>query len=294
MHETGDPAGVRAWSRAARAGGRRVGFVPTMGFLHDGHLRLVDHARAHADAVAMSIFVNPLQFGPNEDYARYPRDIPRDRAMAEERGVECLFVPEAGDIYRREAAVRVSPGSLAAHLCGPFRPRHFEGVLTIVAKLFHLVEPDVAVFGRKDAQQAAMVRRMVADLDFPVEIVVAPTVREADGLALSSRNPYLSTDERRSALALSRGLDAGHEAFRRGAREGTAIVNAVAAVVQRDPAVNVEYIEAVDPDGLAPVATASDTTLLAMAARIGKTRLIDNIILGQGLAGDERLGGTRG
>ncbi|MSR06937.1 MAG: pantoate--beta-alanine ligase [Gemmatimonadetes bacterium] len=290
MLETGDPRVVRTWSRAARTGGRRVGFVPTMGFLHEGHLRLVDVAHSHANAVAMSIFVNPLQFGPTEDFARYLRDIPRDRTMALERGVECLFVPEGKDIYRREAVVRVSPGSLAGHLCGPFRPGHFEGVLTVVAKLFHIVEPDVAVFGRKDAQQAALVRRMVADLDFPVEIVVVPTVREADGLALSSRNAGLSADERRSALALSRGLDAAHEAFRRGERDGTAIVNAVAGVVRKEPAANVEYIEAVDPETLGPVAAVSEATLVALAVRVGKTRLIDNVILGQGLAGDERLG----
>jgi len=252
-----------------------------MGFLHEGHLRLVDHARARADVVALSIFVNPLQFGPTEDFAKYPRD-----------GVDCLFVPEAKNIYPEDAVVRVNPGNLALHLDGPFRPGHFEGVLTVVAKLFHLVEPDVAVFGRKDAQQAVMVRRMAADLDFPLEIVVAPTVREPDGLALSSRNTYLSPAERRSALALSRGLEAGHEAFRRGERAGAAIVRATAAVIHAEPALKPEYIEAVDPEALVPAATVSDDTLLCVAARVGKTRLIDNVILGTGLAGDERVGGV--
>lgn len=292
MQQITDPAAVRAWSRAA---GGRIGFVPTMGYLHEGHLRLVDLAVARANVVAMSIFVNPLQFAPGEDYERYPRDLARDSAMARGRGVSCLFVPEVGDMYPRgEALVRATPTSLGAHLCGPFRPGHFEGVLTVVAKLFHLVEPDVAVFGRKDAQQAAMVRRMVADLDFPVEIVVAPTVREADGLALSSRNQYLSAAERASAVALSRGLDAGHATFRGGARDATAIIGAVEAVMRREPSLRVEYIEAVHPDTLAPVSAAADDTLLAIAARIGKTRLIDNVILGRGLAGDERLGAAGG
>jgi len=256
-----------------------------MGFLHEGHLRLVDEARQHADVVAMSIFVNPLQFGPNEDFERYPRDIPRDRAMAQSRGVDCLFVPEHRSVYPQEAAIRVSPGALAAHLCGPFRPGHFEGVLTVVAKLFHLVEPDVAVFGQKDAQQATMIRRMVEDLNFPLEIIVSPTVREHDGLALSSRNAFLSPDERRAAVALSRGLAAGHEAFRRGTTEGTRVVAAAAEVVRAEPLLRPEYIEAVDPRTLAPVERVGDDTLLALAARVGKTRLIDNVVLGRGLAG---------
>lgn len=292
MQEINDPAAVRAWSRSVRAHGGRVGFVPTMGSLHEGHLRLVEHAASRVDRVALSIFVNPLQFGPGEDFAHYPRDLVRDRAMARDRGVDCLFVPEARDVYRNETLVRVHPGRLAAHLCGPFRPGHFEGVLTVVAKLFHMVEPDVAVFGRKDAQQAAMVRRMAADLDFPLEIVVAPTVREADGLALSSRNSYLSADERRRAVALSSGLEAGHAAFRSGTRDARAVVRTVDDVVRAEPALRVEYVEAVDPETLAPVATVADDTLLAIAARIGKTRLIDNIILGRGLAGDERLRGA--
>ena len=291
MLEVRDGAAVREWSREARAKGHRVGFVPTMGALHEGHLRLVDHAAARADVVAMSIFVNPLQFAPGEDYARYPRNLARDRELARGRGVACLFVPEAGDMYRGDALVRVTPGSLAAHLCGPFRPGHFEGVLTVVAKLLHIIEPDVVVFGRKDAQQAVMVRRMARDLDFPVEIVVAPTVREPDGLALSSRNAYLSDAERRSAVALSGGLEAGYAAFKAGSRDAAVVVQAVSTVLGREAALRVEYIEAADPETLAPVARASDDTLLAVAARIGKTRLIDNVVLGQGLAGDERAGG---
>ncbi len=277
---------MRGWSRARRAEGRRVGFVPTMGYLHDGHLRLVDRARDDADLVVLSIFVNPTQFGPSEDLARYPRDLPRDRACAAGRDVDCLFVPAVREMYPRPGLVTVQPGPLGDHLCGPRRPGHFAGVLTVVAKLFHIVEPDVAVFGRKDAQQALMIRRMVSDLDLPVRVDVAPTVREADGLAMSSRNAYLSAEERRAAAALPRALAAGHDRFRHGAREAHAIVAAVRAVVASDPTVVLEYVEAVHQETLAPVTQVDAATLLAVAARVGGTRLIDNIVLGDGLAGD--------
>src|SRR2546430_16833593 len=183
-----------------------IGFVPTMGFLHEGHLRLVDRARELAERVVVSIFVNPLQFGPAEDLNRYPRDLPRDRQLALAREVDCLFVPDATAMYPGEPLARVIPGPVADTLEGAARPGHFTGVLTVVAKLFHIVEPDVAVFGRKVFQQAMLVKRLVQDLDFPLTIDVAPTVRELDGLALSSRNTYLNSDERRSALALSRTL----------------------------------------------------------------------------------------
>src|SRR5216110_1378638 len=204
MHELTSPKEMRAWSRAERARGRRIGFVPTMGFLHQGHLHLVDRAKQRADHVVLSIFVNPLQFGPTEDLALYPRDLERDRRLAAERGVDCLFVPDTSVMYPVEPLVRVNPGPMADTLEGAARPGHFAGVLTVVAKLFHMVEPDVAVFGRKDFQQAMLVRRMVTDLDFGLEVDIAPTVRELDGLALSSRNGYLDADQRRAALALSR------------------------------------------------------------------------------------------
>ena len=207
---------MRAWSRAERARGRRVGFVPTMGFLHEGHLRLVDRAKERADRVVVSIFVNPLQFGPAEDLAQYPRDLERDRQLAGERGVDCLFVPDTAAMYPAEPLVRVSPGPMADPLEGAARPGHFAGVLTVIAKLFHIVEPDIAVVGRKDFQQAMLVRRLAADLDFGLEIDVAPTVRELDGLALSSRNAYLKGDDRRAALALSRALRAVEQAWRAG------------------------------------------------------------------------------
>jgi len=289
MIELVAPAEMRAWSRRQRAAGKRIGFVPTMGYLHEAHLRLVDRARKESDLVVMSIFVNPLQFGPGEDFERYPRDLESDRAAASERGVDCLFVPTAGDLYPEPPAVRVVPGPLADHLCGPRRPGHFEGVLTVVAKLFHLVEPDVAVFGRKDAQQAAIIQRMVEDLNFPVEIRVAPTVREPDGLALSSRNTYLTPGERKAAAVLSRALEAAHRSFRAGTTDVAALCRVVRDTVAAEPAVRLEYVEAVDPRTMAPVSGAQGDTLLALAAWIGQTRLIDNIVLGQGIAGDEIL-----
>src|SRR3989441_1327176 len=207
---------MRSWSRAERSRRHTIGFVPTMGYFHEGHLRLVDRAQELADRVVVSIFVNPLQFGPHEDLARYPRDLPRDRTLAEARGVHCLFVPNTASMYPAEPVVRVVPGPGADTLEGTARPGHFTGVLTVVAKLLHIVEPDVAVFGRKDFQQAMLVRRMAADLDFPLEVEIAPTVRELDGLALSSRNAYLGGDQRRSALALARALRAVEQAWRAG------------------------------------------------------------------------------
>ncbi|GIW50856.1 MAG: pantothenate synthetase [Gemmatimonadales bacterium] len=289
MIELVAPEEMRSWSRRQRAEGKRVGFVPTMGYLHEAHLRLVDRARKLADVVVMSIFVNPLQFGPGEDFERYPRDLERDRAAAAARGVDCLFVPAVRDLYPEPPAVRVVPGPLADHLCGPRRPGHFEGVLTVVTKLFHLVEPDIAVFGRKDAQQAAIIRRMVEDLNFPVAIHVAPTVREADGLALSSRNTYLNPDERKAAAVLARALQAAHQRFRAGTSDAATLCQVVRDTVAHEPSVRLEYVEAVNPRSMAPVAEASSETLLALAAWIGRTRLIDNIVLGEGIGADEIL-----
>jgi pantoate--beta-alanine ligase len=276
---------MRAWSRRARAAGRRIAFVPTMGCLHEGHLRLVDQARARADDVVMSIFVNPLQFGPSEDFDRYPRALEQDRRLASERGVACLFLPTAAEMYPDPAIVRVSPGALGDHLCGPFRPGHFEGVLTVVAKLLHAVEPDVAVFGRKDAQQARMIARMVVDLDFTVTVVVAPTTRAADGVALSSRNTYLTAAERRVAARIPAALARAHTAYRAGLRDAVQLIGMVRRELA-DGGLAVEYVEAVDPDRLAPVSALASDTLLAVAARVGHTRLIDNIVLGAGLDAD--------
>lgn len=284
MREVTSAKDMRAWSRAERARDRRVGFVATMGFLHEGHLRLVDRARERADRVVMSIFVNPLQFGPDEDLAQYPRDLERDRGLAAARGVDCLFVPDVATMYPTEPLVRVNPGPMGDTLEGAARPGHFAGVLTVVAKLFHYVEPDIAIFGRKDFQQAMLVQRMAGDLDFGVEIDVAPTVRELDGLALSSRNTYLKGDDRRAALALSRALRAVEQAWRSGEADPKALQRRGLEVL-RAPEVRPEYLELVD-DQLCPVARADARTVVVVAARVGPARLIDNVVLGEGIASD--------
>ena len=289
MHEITELREMRAWSRAEREKGRRIGFVPTMGSLHEGHLRLVDRARDHADRVVLSVFVNPLQFGPQEDFERYPRSLADDRRLAAEREVDCLFVPETAAMYAAEPLVRVSPGPTAETLEGAARPGHFAGVLTVVAKLFHIVEPDLAVFGRKDYQQAVLVRQMVRDLDFPVEIDVAPTVRELDGLALSSRNAFLDPDQRRAALALSRALRAVEQAWR-GGESNPVVLERRGMEVLRIPGVTPEYL-AIVGEAVRPVKQADARAVVVIAARVGATRLIDNVVLGEGVAGDVAVGG---
>jgi len=284
VHVLANPSEMRAWSRAERARGRRIGFVPTMGFLHEGHLRLVDRARERTDRVVMSIFVNPLQFGAGEDFTTYPRDVERDKKLASERGVECLFLPDAKAIYPADPLVRLHPGPMADGLEGAARPGHFAGVLTVVAKLFHLVEPDIAVFGRKDFQQAMLVRRMVDDLNFALEVDVAPTVRELDGLALSSRNAYLQGDERRAALALSRALRAVEQAWRGGEADPGPLARRGLDVL-RAPGVAPEYLALVD-EQMRPVARVDARTVVLVAAKVGRTRLIDNVVLGEGIAND--------
>ena len=274
---------LRSWTRAQRAAGKRIGLVPTMGYLHEGHLALVDEARRRAEAVILSIFVNPLQFGPAEDLARYPRDLPRDRALASARGVDALFVPTLAAMYPPGSEVRLSPGPIAERWEGAARPGHFSGVLTVVAKLLHLVEPDLACFGQKDVQQLTLVRRMVRDLDWPVEIVAVPTVRETDGLALSSRNAYLGAEDRRRAVVLSRALQAAHQAWRGGETRANALEAKMRQELGTEPSVSVEYISIADPETLASVDTVDERTVVAIAARIGGTRLIDNIKLGEGI-----------
>jgi pantoate--beta-alanine ligase len=279
---------MRSWSRAERTRRHTIGFVPTMGYLHEGHLRLVDRARELADTVVVSIFVNPLQFGPHEDFARYPRDLSRDRALAEGRGVDCLFVPETSAMYpSREPVARVGAGPVAETLEGMARPGHFSGVLTVVSKLFHIVEPDVAVFGRKDFQQAMLVQRLVQDLDFAVTVDIAPTVRELDGLALSSRNAYLTPDERRSALALSRALRTLEQSWRAGEADPMKLQRA-GLEAMHGPGVIPEYCALLDDD-LQPVTRVTARTTAAVAARIGKTRLLDNVVLGEGIGADPRV-----
>jgi pantoate--beta-alanine ligase len=284
MHELASPPAMRAWSRGERARGRRIAFVPTMGFLHEGHLRLMDHARERADRVVLSIFVNPLQFGPGEDFQAYPRDLARDRTLAAARQADCLFVPEAQALYPADPLVKLEPGPLAATLEGSARPGHFVGVLTVITKLFHWVEPDVAVFGRKDFQQALLVERLAADLDFPVEIDVRPTVRELDGLALSSRNAYLDADARRAALALSRALRAIEQAWRGGEADPRALVRRGMDVLAT-PGVTPEYLVLVDRS-LRPVTRVDARTVALVAATVGSTRLIDNVVLGDGIGAD--------
>ena len=285
---------MRSWSRAerSRGGARRIGFVPTMGFLHEGHLRLLDRARELADRVVMSIFVNPLQFGPREDFASYPRDLERDRKLAAERGVDCLFVPNGDAIYPSDPVVRVAAGPMADTLEGAARPGHFGGVLTVVAKLLHIVEPDVAVFGRKDFQQAMLVQRMADDLDFACEIDIAPTVRELDGLALSSRNVYLKGDDRRAALALSRALRAVEQAWRGGEADPRALERRGMEVLQV-PGVTPEYFRLVDAQ-MRPVTRVDAKTIALVAAKVGAggTRLIDNVVLGEGIANDVPVRGV--
>jgi pantoate--beta-alanine ligase len=270
---------LRAWRAAQRAAGRHVALVPTMGYLHEGHLALVDEARRRAEAVALSVFVNPLQFGPNEDLDRYPRDLPRDRVLSEARGVDLLFTPAVQTMYPPGAEVRVSAGEIAERWEGAARPGHYTGVLTVVAKLFHLVEPDVACFGQKDIQQVTLVRRMIADLNWPIELAVVPTVRDPDGLALSSRNAYLGPGERAEALALNRGLLAAAAAWRAGERSASTLEAVVRASLDAAPGVRAEYIAIVEPQCLRPVSVAAPGTIIALAARVGATRLIDNVIL---------------
>ncbi len=263
-------------------GDNGVVLVPTMGALHEGHLSLVDRARERGRLVVMSIFVNPTQFGPGEDFEAYPRDLELDRELAERRGVDVLYAPSTDEVYPAgPSQVRVVPGPMAERLCGLSRPGHFEGVLTVVAKLFGMVQPDVAVFGRKDYQQVTLIRRMVRDLDMPVRVEAAPIIREADGLALSSRNVYLSEAERARALSLSEGLFGARSAFEEDQVRDPERLKARVRGTMRDAAVEPEYIELVDPDSLEPLTEARDGAVLALAARVGATRLIDNVILGQ-------------
>ena len=273
-------ADVRAAVAAARADGQRIGFVPTMGALHEGHLHLVDDARRRAGFVVLSVFVNPLQFGPAEDLARYPRDAEGDAARAASRGVDLLFAPPPEEMYPRPPRVAVTPTALHERWEGAARPGHFAGVLTVVAKLLNIVQPDVAIFGQKDLQQATLVRAMVRDLDVPVEICVVPTVRESDGLAMSSRNRYLAGDDRRRALALSQALGVIDAAFAAGERDTARLRAAGMATLTADPGLAVDYLALVDPDTLEPVRSASSGTAVVVAARVGGTRLIDNLILG--------------
>jgi len=272
---------MQAIAGGERARGRTIAFVPTMGYLHDGHASLMREGRRRGDLLVASIFVNPSQFGAGEDFDAYPRDLERDARMAREAGVDVIFAPRASDIYPAGYQTWVDVDRLTLPLCGASRPGHFRGVTTVVCKLFNIVMPHVALFGKKDYQQLAVIRKMAADLNVAIDIVGMPIVRESDGLAMSSRNAYLSPDERRAALCLSRGIAEARRLFAAGERESGRLKDAVAAVIAAEPLVVTEYIEVRDGDTLEEVAVPGRNTLLALAVRIGKTRLIDNGLLGE-------------
>ncbi len=270
------PAAMTAWSRAERAGGRSLALVPTMGCLHAGHLSLMATARRRADLLVVSIFVNPAQFGPDEDLASYPRIFEADCQAAEEAGVDVIFAPETAAVYPPGFQTMVRVKELSQGLCGASRPGHFDGVATVVAKLFNIVQPQLAVFGEKDFQQLTVVRAMVRDLNFAVEIVGHPIVREEDGLAMSSRNRYLSPAERQTALCLYRALESARRQAVEGERDCGRIIARLSAAVAVEPGTQVEYLKIVNYSDLRELEKLTDSALLMMAVRIGKTRLIDN------------------
>ena len=274
-------ADLRVLLKTLREKGKRIGFVPTMGYLHEGHGALVKQSAARCDATVVSIFVNPTQFGPNEDLSKYPRDLESDQGLCLEWGATVLFLPEPSEIYPSGFQTFVEPGRLAEPLCGQFRPGHFRGVATVVAKLFNIVEPDLAFFGQKDFQQTLVIRRMVRDLNLPVDVVVVPTVREEDGLAMSSRNTYLNEDERAKALSISRGLLAAEAAFKAGEHHSAKLLELAHAPLKAKGGVDqLQYLELVDAQTLDAFEGDVDRTVaICVAAYVGTTRLIDNVIL---------------
>lgn len=270
--------GVRKQVKEWRKEGLTVGLVPTMGYLHEGHKSLIDKAVAENDRVVVSVFVNPIQFGPSEDLASYPRDLERDVELCEKAGANVIFHPEDSEMYFDDFCTYVDMDDLTKGLCGKTRPTHFRGVCTVVSKLFHIVAPDRAYFGQKDAQQLAVIRRMVRDLNFDLEIVGCPIVREEDGLAKSSRNTYLNAEERKAAVVLHKGLTEGEKLLQAGEKDAAKVVATVREVIEKEPLAKIDYVELVDWNTLKPVNTVEDTVLMAVAVYIGKTRLIDNVI----------------
>ncbi len=259
--------------------GDRIGFVPTMGFLHEGHLSLMRKAREENHALVVSIFVNPTQFGPGEDYASYPRDLEMDASLCQEVGCDVLFTPGADEMYSQGNVTTVSVSGLTETLCGASRPGHFDGVTTVVSKLFNIVRPHMAYIGLKDYQQYRVILRMVQDLNININIIGLPTIREEDGLAMSSRNAYLYDDERSGALSLSRSLEAAREMVREGIRDPRAIEEKVTGIIESEPTNRIDYVSVVNADDLAPISTIEDRTLLALAVFVGDARLIDNTVL---------------
>jgi pantoate--beta-alanine ligase len=272
-------AGMKTLARDWRRQGKRIGLVPTMGYLHEGHLSLARESRRRADVTVVSVFVNPAQFGPTEDFKQYPRDLEKDAAYLKDVGVDVLFYPDASEIYPPGYRTYVEVEGLQDRLCGRSRPGHFRGVATIVLKLFDIVAPDQAFFGAKDAQQVLIIRRMAADLDLDLEVVTCPIVREPDGLALSSRNAYLSPEERRAARVLSAGLRWAEKAVAAGERDAGKLVAGVRSIIEAEPLARIDYVEAVDPETLEPVAAVDGEVLVTLAVFVGSTRLIDNIRL---------------
>ncbi len=275
------PDEMRQWSEAVRRAGKRMGFVPTMGYLHQGHMSLVNTARdeGSCDSVVMSIFVNPAQFAPNEDFNRYPRDFERDCELARSAGVDAVFYPDVTDMYSSRYRTYVEVEELGNRLCGRTRPTHFRGVTTIVAKLFHIVSPHTAVFGQKDAQQFFILQRMVADLNMDITLIRSPIVREPDGLAMSSRNKYLSPEERTDAVCLHKALRLAEEMIARETTESTVLIRAMKELIHRHKTAQIDYIETVDTEYLDHQAHIKKGTLIALAVFLGKTRLIDNMII---------------
>ncbi|MCF7804571.1 MAG: pantoate--beta-alanine ligase [Candidatus Marinimicrobia bacterium] len=266
-------------SASLQQAGHTIALVPTMGFLHEGHLSLVDIARGKGDTVVMSIFVNPTQFGEGEDFEDYPRDFERDLSLAMDRGVDVIFWPGADDMYPENFSTHVEVKNLTEHLCGASRPGHFQGVTTVVAKLFNIVQPDIAIFGQKDAQQGFVLKRMIRDLNFPIDIVLGPIIREEDGVAMSSRNTYLSEEEREQALSLYQGLQTAKKKVESGEVDSNIIIDKIRSVIEPNPDVEIDYIEVTDTENLSPVETIEGQVLIAVAAYVGTTRLIDNIIV---------------
>lgn len=270
---------MQGWSEEQRCHSRRIAFVPTMGFLHEGHLSLVRAGKERGNRTVVSIFVNPTQFGPQEDFAAYPRDFERDRGLLEQEGVDIVFQPLGEEMYPDGYQTHVEVEELSSPLCGAFRNGHFRGVATVVAKLFNAVRPHIAIFGCKDYQQLQIIRRMIRDLNYDIEIYGHPIVREPDGLAMSSRNAYLDKKERQAALSLFRSLRKAELLVREGEKRGVAIVDAVAAELAKEPLAKVEYVTLCDAESLKELSQVMGTAVLALAVRIGKTRLIDNVVL---------------
>jgi pantoate--beta-alanine ligase len=270
---------MQAEAERLRLAGKRIGFVPTMGSLHEGHLSLIRMAKRHSDVVVLSIFVNPTQFGPKEDFSKYPRNFDRDEILAKQEGVDIIFYPSDAEMYPKDYLTYVNVEEMTNTLCGASRPGHFRGVTTVCAKLFHAVKPHVAVFGQKDAQQAVVIRKMAKDLNFDLEILVAPIVREPDGLAMSSRNVYLSPEEKADALVLSRSLQMAEQMIRQGERKAAKIIRAIRELIESKKNTKIDYVSIVDPDTLKPLDTVESKALIALAVFIGSTRLIDNSII---------------